>query len=109
MSGRLKAFLCIVAGAVLSVSSSASTTLRSGRSIVATSHCWSGVDLTEKGNDFVEIHSAGYSIVVAPKQLIVDGRTFAVIDDKVKSVDVDITKSKIAFKADGDPVGSLVR
>ena len=91
------------------ISQSASTTLRSGRSITATSHCWNGVDLTEKANDIVEIDTAGYAIVVAPKQLIVDGRTFAAIDDKSKSIDIDISKSEVAFKVDGEQVGSLLR
>src|SRR5882757_8713831 len=68
------------------ISQSASTTLRSGRSITATSHCWNGVDLTEKGNDTVEIDTAGYAIVIAPKRLIVDGHTFATIDGNAKSI-----------------------
>jgi hypothetical protein len=91
------------------ISQSASTTLRSGRSITATSHCWNGVDLTEKGNDTVAIDTAGYAIVIAPKQLIVDGHTFATIDGNAKSIDIDISKSKVAFKVDGARVGSLLR
>ena len=91
------------------ISASAGCTLPSGRSVNPTSHTWRGVDLAQKPNNIVEINTAGYSIVVTPKQLIVDGRTFAEIDDKVKSVDIDITNREIAFRADGDPVGSLVR
>jgi hypothetical protein len=107
-------FLCLLVGIAYvitfaEVSQSASTTLRSGRAITATSHCWRGVDLTEKANGSVEIDTAGHAIVVAPKQLIVDGQTFATINGTAKSVDIDISKSEVAFKVDGERVGSLLR
>jgi hypothetical protein len=91
------------------VSQSASTTLPSGRSITATSHYWRGVNVSEKSNDTAQIETASYAIIVAPKQLIVDGQTFATIDDKAKSIDVDICTVEIAFMVDGERVGSLVR
>jgi hypothetical protein len=107
-------FLCLLMGAAyiftfVEVSQSASTTLRSGRSITATSHCWQGVNVSERSNDTAQIETAGYAIVVAPKQLIVDGQTFATIDEKAKSIDVDICTGEIAFKVDGERVGSLLR
>ena len=91
------------------VSQSACCTLRSGRSITATSHTWWGVNISEKSNGTVELEGAGYAIVIAPKQLIVDGATFATIDEKAKSVDIDISRGEVAFKVDGERVGSLLR
>src|SRR4051812_44873318 len=91
------------------VSQSASATLRSGRSINATSHCWQGVDVSETSNDSASIDTAGYTIVVAPRQLIVAGQTFATVDEQAKSIDVDISHEEIAFKVDGKRVGSLLR
>jgi len=107
-------FLCLLFGVAYiitfaEISQSASTALKSGRSITATSHTWWGVNLSEKSNGTVEIETAGYAIVIAPKQLIVDGRTFAAIDEKAKSIDIDISKSEVAFKVDGERVGSLLR
>jgi hypothetical protein len=107
-------FLCLLIAVAYiitfaEVSQSASTTLRSGRSINATSHCWQGVNVSETSNDSASIDLAGYTIVVAPKQLIVAGQTFATIDEKAKSIGVDISHDEIAFKVDGKPVGSLLR
>ncbi len=107
-------FLCllIAIAAVLTFgefSASASTSLKSGRSITAVTHTWRGVDVTENSNDTATIDTAGYSIVVTPKQLIVDGHVFATIDGNTKSVVVDVSRGEVAFKADGDLVGTLSR
>jgi hypothetical protein len=98
---------CIISFA--EISQSASCTLKTGRSITATSHIWRSVNVDEKSNGTAELEAAGYVIVVAPKQLIVDGKTFATIDEKAKSVDIDISKGEVAFKVDGERVGSLQR
>lgn len=107
-------FLCLLIAVAYIITfaevlQSASTTLRSGRSINATSHCWQGVDVSETSNDSASIDTAGCTIVVAPKQLIVAGQTFATIDEKAKSIDVDISRDEIAIKVDGQRVGSLLR
>ena len=107
-------FLCLL-GAIAFVltfgefTGSASTSLKSGRSITAVTHTWSGVDVTTNSKDTATITGASHTIVITPNQLIVDGRAFAQIDQAAKSIVVDVQRSEVAFKADGELVGKLTR
>ena len=87
---------------------STSSTLKSGRTVKVTSDSWGGVD-SQDSIDTTTLNMAGYKIVVAPKELIVDGQQLVAIDSSVKTVAINNHKSEITFTADGELVESLRR
>ena len=81
---------------------SAGGTLASGRSIMTYSD-----GLTLKSNfsaDTAIIRTAGYTIVVGPTDLTVDGRTLAQIEESVADVKVHVQNGAIEFVADGSTI-----
>jgi hypothetical protein len=90
------------------VSFSSTSTLKSGRTVTVQSDGWGGASL-EDSVDTTTIEMSGYKIVVAPKELIVDGRQLAAIDPSVKSVAIRLQNREITFNADGATVASLRR
>lgn len=78
---------------------SAGGTLASGRSVMTYSD---GLMLTSTFSaDTATIRTAGHTIVVAPTELTVDGRTVAKIDESVAGVNVHVQDGTVEFEADG--------
>ena len=100
------AVTCFLAFGKISVTST--SRLRSGRTVTAQNDGWGGLS-AQDSFDTTTLEMAGHLIVVAPKQVIVDGHTFATIDEKTKSIAINAHKDEITFEADGKPVGSLLR
>jgi hypothetical protein len=103
VGGLLCAVFCaglLLIGAALLFGGSASTncTLQSGRTISTSSDSW--YLSCEFQSDTATIRTAGHEIVVAPRQLRVDGTTLANIDPAAKSVSVTVEDGAIEFVAD---------
>jgi hypothetical protein len=94
--------------ATAEVSTSSTSTLKSGRTVTATYRGWAGIDAADT-SDSTTVEMAGHQIVVAPSKLIVDGRTMAKLDVRAKSVVVDGDKHAIQITADGKPVATIPR
>jgi hypothetical protein len=90
------------------VSFSTSSTLQSGRTVTVQTDGWGAVD-SQDSRDTATLNMAGYKIVVAPKELIVDGQRLAAIDSSIKTVAINNQKGEITFMADGELVASLRR
>lgn len=106
-------FVLLVIGVALiittaDVATSSTSTLKSGRTVTATYHGWSGIGVADRP-DSTTINMAGRQIVVAPTKLVVEGRTIATIDAQAKSVTVDGDKHAIRFTADGRLVATVQR
>ncbi|QDT40911.1 hypothetical protein Pan241w_09700 [Gimesia alba] len=86
---------------------SASGRLANGRSVQARSDAWSLE--TRFSGDTAMIDTAGYKIVVAPRELKVDGKPVAKIDVAVKAVDVNVQGGTVTFMANGKSVGTYRR
>ena len=85
---------------------SSTSTLKSGRTVTVQSDGLGGIS-SQDSVDSTTIDIAGHKIVVAPKQLIVDGQSLAAIDPNVKSVAINYKKGELTFSADGETVASL--
>jgi hypothetical protein len=94
--------------ATADVSTSSSSTLKSGRTVTATYHGWTGIGAADS-DDSTTLEMAGHQIVVAPSKLIVDGRTIATIDVNAKTVAVDGDRHAIRIVADGKPIATISR
>jgi len=74
-------------------------TLATGRCVTANSDGWS---VTSRfSHDTATITTAGRTIVVAPTQLVVDGRAVAVVAEDAKLIDVTVRDGEVSFIADG--------
>jgi hypothetical protein len=83
---------------------SAGGTLATGRSVQATSDSW---QLSSQFSaDTATIDTAGYTIVVAPAHLQVDGQTIAPLHPAAKAVTVHVEDGTITFTADGTSVAT---
>jgi hypothetical protein len=90
------------------VSCSSTSTLQSGRTVTVQTDGLGGFDC-EDSRDTATLNMSGYKIVVAPKELIVDGQRLAAIDAGIKTVAINNQKGEITFTADGELVASLRR
>jgi len=103
------AFLVVTVAfiALLTAGGSTGGTLANGRSVTANSYSWS---LQSRFSpDSATIDTAGHTIVVAPKQLSVDGKIVARINESVKTVAVNVQRGAITFVADGKTVATHTR
>ena len=101
--------LLIAIGFALSVFVGGSTggTLSSGRSVMAHSN---GLRLSSTlAKDTATISTAGRTIVVKPKTLLVDGVPVGTIDEAVKDVKIEVQYGQIRFLADGKVVATTQR
>jgi hypothetical protein len=103
------AFLVIVGVLVLGALAGGSCggTLATGRGVNARSDSW--YMSSAFSNDTATIRTAGRTIVIAPTNVQVDGRTLTAIDASVKSVDVIVEGNAISFVADGRKVATCPR
>ena len=111
VSKRVVAGLVLIATMVLVVGAlsggSASGRLSSGRSVNAQSDSW--YLKCNFAADTATIETAGRTIVVAPDQLLVDGRALAAMDATTRSVNVSVRGNAITFVADGKTIASCPR
>jgi hypothetical protein len=94
--------------ATADVSTSSTSTLKSGRTVTATYRGWAGIGAADT-SDSTAVEMGGHQIVVAPSKLVVDGRTIAQLDINAKSVEVDGDRHAIRVTADGKPVATISR
>ncbi|MFO0916229.1 MAG: hypothetical protein U0795_24940 [Pirellulales bacterium] len=86
---------------------SAAGTLPTGRIVVARSN---SLSLSSSfSQDTATIQAGGKTIVVKPTSLLVEGVTFAVIDQSVSKVEVTVKGGEVTFVADGKPVNRPMR
>jgi hypothetical protein len=103
------AFACLLVALVTLVvvsmqfaTSSAGGTLDTGRVVMASAKSW--YISAEYQRDTATIRTAGHTIVVAPTELLVDGKSLTAIDRKISSVEVTVGEREISFVADGREV-----
>lgn len=89
------------------VGGSTSCTLNSGRSVTTNSDSW--YLETQSSADTATIKTSGFQIVVAPRELRVDGKAILTIENGVKKVTVNVQDRRIIFLADGKSVASYPR
>lgn len=101
--------LCLAVLIALSLfaGGSASGTLSTGRTVTA--HSDSLYLFSECSSDTATIKTAGKTIVVRPRSLLVDGQAVGSIDVRVQSVDVTVKDGAITVIADGMPVPLMLR
>ena len=90
------------------VSVSSMSTLPSGRTVTVQSEGWGGINVQDSA-DTTTLSLGRHTIVVAPSQIIVDGRTLAPIEGGVKSVSIHAHNGEINFAADGAEIASMDR
>jgi hypothetical protein len=81
--------------------------LVSGRTVTTSSDGWTLH--SRYSQDTATIKTSGHTIIVAPKQLMVDGAIYATIAEEVQSVSVTVEDHAVSFTADGKPVAPLRR
>ncbi len=102
--------LMLIAGiltAAMFTGGSAGGTLSTGRSVVTYSD---SISLSSRfSSDTATIETAGRTIVVEPRRLIVDGGPVASINKDVSDIEVHVKHGAIKFIADGKPVPITLR
>jgi hypothetical protein len=103
----LVALVTLVVIGVQFATSTSGGTLDTGRTVMTSARSW--YIGTEFQSDTATIRTAGHTIVVAPTELLVDGKSLTVIDRKISSVEVTVGKREISFVADGREVARCRR
>jgi hypothetical protein len=103
--------ICLVLATILigaNSTCSASCALANGRSVNVDCRGLWGVGMSNT-KDMATINASVYTIVVGPKQVLVNGRSVAVLENEMKAIDVNVARGEIRFVADGKPLATWNR
>lgn len=110
ITGSLVALLIafvLIAGWCGLLGGSVGGTLPSGRNVTAASDGFAiGMEYSQ---DTATIRTCGYTVVVAPARVTVDGQQLATLDPAMKNVDLSIKGGDVTVVADGKTVGTTRR